>query len=78
MRFISKSEEPDELTAFRKKRGVSYPLFTENQPLYQQVKGQLLNDQKGLCCYCGIRIAADSSHIEHLRISIKTRRLMMN
>ena len=78
MRCICKSEEPDELTVFRKKQGANYQLFTENQPLYRQVKEQLLDDQKGLCCYCGIRIAADSSHIEHLLDQHKNKALQLD
>ena len=66
MRFISKSEEPEELVSYRESSSATYKSFTGNQVLYKQIKQQLIDDQLGLCCYCGTAIELDVAHIEHL------------
>ena len=77
MRFISKSEEPAELATFRDSKGATYKKLTENQPLYQKIKQQLIADQLGLCCYCGISIELDIAHIEHLQDQHKNKGLQL-
>ena len=67
MRVISKSEEPAELAAYRDSKGATYKAFTEDQPFYQKIKQQLIDDQLGLCCYCGTSIELEIAHTEHLQ-----------
>ncbi|WP_252178015.1 retron system putative HNH endonuclease [Endozoicomonas sp. 4G] len=67
MRFIRKSEEPAELASYRSYNNATYKNFTENQVLYNRVKQQLIDDQLGLCCYCGTGVELKTAHIEHLQ-----------
>jgi uncharacterized protein (TIGR02646 family) len=69
MRYIHKSAEPDTFNKW--KQANTTATFDDlgngsNHHLKQAVKASLLAEQKYLCCYCENRIAAQTSHIEHL------------
>jgi len=68
MKYIQKGEEPSSFTTWK-------ALATEDWiPTYTDLRGQekadlqnsLLADQGYICCYCGIQINQENSHIEHL------------
>ncbi len=65
MREISGGHEPQELTEWKLRTpGMGY----NNMPsgLRDLVKGKLVREQRELCAYTGLRIAPETSHIEHL------------
>jgi hypothetical protein len=56
MRTIHKSHEPASLTEYRTAGGGHY----EDYPDKDTLRTYLVNDQRGLCCYCLSRIRAES------------------
>jgi uncharacterized protein (TIGR02646 family) len=65
MRTIRKSHEPANLTEYRTAGGGHY----EDYPDKDTLRTYLVNDQRGLCCYCLSRIRAESGTMktEHWR-----------
>lgn len=63
MRAITKGPEPPSLIAYRKGRLGDYSNYRHKDDL----RGALVTEQRGLCCYCMGRIRADraSMKIEH-------------
>ena len=65
MREISGRPEPQGFTEWKLQTpGMGY----NNMPsgIRDSIKGALLSEQRGLCAYTGLRIAHETSHIEHL------------
>ena len=68
MRFIQKGQEPDTLRQFK---AMANPPNWE--PTYDSlpkmrkdaIKQALIEEQKGLCCYCECILSEPDSHIEH-------------
>jgi uncharacterized protein (TIGR02646 family) len=63
MRSIQKGREPASLTGHRAATGTDYDGYRDKETL----GSFLVNEQRGLCCYCLSRIRAerDSTKIEH-------------
>jgi uncharacterized protein (TIGR02646 family) len=63
MRTIQKGPEPKSLLEYRKTADAHYDGYQEKQ----EVREQLVKEQRGLCCYCQSRIRANSAgmKIEH-------------
>lgn len=69
MRYIKKSEEPESFAAWK---GLANEEWTPSweglsNPQKTDVHNALLQEQGLICCYCGMRITKESSHIEHLK-----------
>ena len=70
MRFISKGQEPETLSAFK---ALANP--PDWMPTYDGlpkerksiIKKEMIAEQKGLCCYCECMLQEGHSHIEHLK-----------
>ena len=69
MKYIKKSNEPEELANFK-------AFANENwQPTFREFRGEdkrrlqqkLIEEQGHICCYCGMEITREDSHIEHLK-----------
>ena len=69
MKYIIKQSEPQELTALRESASEDWqPTFEDLQRIPKEaVHASLLAEQGYICCYCNMRISADSSHIEHFK-----------
>jgi len=71
MKHIQKQEEPAELTTWKENdkmylRGL--PKWKRFGAAYKQpVHAALLEEQGGICCYCGIGVTLETSHVEHFR-----------
>ncbi len=69
MKYIKKGEEPESFKAWKslarttQNWGYSYLQNPEKRELHEA----LIREQGYICCYCGMRITRDSSHIEHLK-----------
>ncbi|MGV0025669.1 retron system putative HNH endonuclease [Phormidesmis priestleyi] len=69
MKYIQKGKEPSSFTAWKAEQ-----LKAELTLIYEEFRGEgkrelhesLLTDQGYICCYCGIRVSQENSHIEHL------------
>jgi uncharacterized protein (TIGR02646 family) len=69
MKYIQKCEEPSSFTAWK-----AGELKIGLTPVYGNFRGEgkrelhesLLTDQGYICCYCGMGISQENSHIEHL------------
>lgn len=63
MRTIQKGPEPNSLLEYRKKADAHYDGYQDKQ----DVREQLVAEQRGLCCYCQSRIRAtpEGMKIEH-------------
>lgn len=69
MKYIKKGEEPESFKAWKALArttpnwGYSYL----QNPQKRELHDALLRAQGYICCYCGMRITRESSHIEHLK-----------
>lgn len=65
MRTIRKGKEPGSLVRYRKTHGAIYEDMPQDTK--QDIRDQLVEEQRGLCCYCQSRIRAgwDTMKIEH-------------
>ncbi len=69
MKYIKKGEEPESFKTWKAVArttpnwGYSYLQNPEKRELHDA----LLREQGYICCYCGMRITTESSHIEHLK-----------
>ena len=69
MRYIKKGQEPQNFTDWKSQENDDW------KPTYSDLRGQiksdvhdaLLKEQGYTCCYCGMKIDIDISHIEHLQ-----------
>jgi uncharacterized protein (TIGR02646 family) len=69
MRYIQKGQEPQSFANWKAQEDDNW------KPTYADLRGQiksdihdsLLKEQGYTCCYCGMRIAKNISHIEHLQ-----------
>ncbi|NEP40499.1 MAG: TIGR02646 family protein [Okeania sp. SIO2H7] len=69
MKYIKKSNEPEELANFKAAANENW------QPTFREFRGEdkrklqqkLIEEQGNICCYCGMRITREDSHIEHLK-----------
>ncbi len=65
MRWISGQAEPTALTEWRLGTpGLGYSAMSSE--LRSVVKAALINEQRSLCAYTGLRIDENSAHLEHL------------
>lgn len=72
MKHIAKGQPPTELAQWYHGQLVDGHRINcdyDNMPgeVREAVKQRLLEDQGWLCCYTGIRVSAQSSHVEHLK-----------
>jgi uncharacterized protein (TIGR02646 family) len=69
MKYIRKSEEPESSHKWKALANeTGHPLmmtYADNEK--PDVCNELLQEQGYTCCYCGMRIARENSHIEHLK-----------
>jgi len=69
MLYIKKGEEPESFKTWKALAkttpnwGYSYLQNPEKRELHEA----LIREQGYICCYCGMRITRESSHIEHLK-----------
>ncbi|NET25883.1 retron system putative HNH endonuclease [Okeania sp. SIO1I7] len=69
MKYIKKSDEPEDLAKFKASANEDW------QPTYNDLRSKektnihqkLLEEQGYICCYCGMEIDKENSHIEHLK-----------
>ncbi|MDF5707337.1 MAG: TIGR02646 family protein [Nostoc sp. S4] len=70
MKYIKKNQEPEKFTAWKALENDDWkPSWDENfqAPEKPIVHDALLKEQGYSCCYCGMRITRETSHIEHLK-----------
>lgn len=74
MKRIIKRQPPQELIAWTHGKktnedgsAASWNYDSMEAPLKDIVRKNLVDEQGGLCCYTGVRITKDTSHIEHLK-----------
>ena len=69
MRFIKKGQEPQFFAEWKAKENDDWkPVYSNLQkPEKPKVLDALLEEQGYTCCYCGMSITKDISHIEHLQ-----------
>lgn len=73
MKCISKRDQPQELIAWirtpneeQNDQFVGWGYNDMPTEVRKSVKANLIREQGGLCCYTGLRITMETSHIEHL------------
>ncbi len=67
MRRIRKQPEPASLTRFKGSANEDWqPDWANLGAVKRDIQTALLTEQGGICCYCEMRISAESSHIEHV------------
>lgn len=70
MKYIRKGEEPEEFTNWKNLENDDWQPNWDNNfqaPQKSIVHQALLGEQGFICCYCGMRITRETSHIEHLK-----------
>lgn len=68
MKYIKKGEEPESFKAWKAlaKTTPNWGYSYLQNPEKRELHDALLREQGYICCYCGMRITRESSHIEHL------------
>ena len=65
---ITKQASPQPFEDWKKvNRNEKFDKLNANPHVKSILKNALINEQKGLCCYCCTRIKTDNSHIEHIK-----------
>lgn len=69
MKYIKKGNEPEELANFKAFANEDWqPTFEDfRSEDKKKFKQKLIEEQGHVCCYCGMRISSENSHIEHLK-----------
>ncbi len=69
MRYIKKSDEPESFAAWKELANEDWKPSWKgfSKPQKTDVHNALLQEQGFICCYCGMRITKETSHIEHLK-----------
>lgn len=69
MRFIHKRSEPETLLEFKAMSNSNWEPSYDSLPKARKdiIKKALIDEQKGLCCYCERIITESDSHIEHFK-----------
>lgn len=69
MKYIEKGEEPESFTVWKASENEDWKPHWDDfrSPQKSKVHEALIQEQGYLCCYCGLRIDRNSSHIEHLK-----------
>lgn len=65
MKHIEKKTPPESLEMFKQRENASFKGLPS--PVKKELKLQLIDEQGGLCCYCGDRITYGTSNIEHFK-----------
>lgn len=81
MKYIVKTVEPLFFTQWKK----NDKMYLRGKPNWNRLKSKekkqlhkaLLKEQGSICCYCGMRIALDNSHIEHFQPQKKNPELQL-
>lgn len=71
MKYIKKKSEPPELIEWK----ATDKMYRHNQPRWKRLRppakdavhAALCEEQGGICCYCGVGVELDTSHIEHFQ-----------
>lgn len=71
MKHIEKREPPASLEEYKKLEGACFSRLPSL--VKQELKQQLIDEQGGLCCYCGDRITFETANIEHFRPKDETK-----
>jgi len=68
VKYIKKGEEPESFKAWKAlaKTTLNWGYSYLQNPEKRELHDALLREQGYICCYCGMRITRESSHIEHL------------
>jgi uncharacterized protein (TIGR02646 family) len=64
---ITKQQEPESLTEYKKRQNPTYEYF----PLKEDIRKALIYEQHGVCAYCMDRITKDKMRIEHFKCQKK-------
>ena len=69
MKYIRKNLEPSSFSEWKAKENDDWKPTWENfqNPEKSDVHKELLKEQGYICCYCGVRITIEVSHIEHFQ-----------
>lgn len=70
MRYICKGDEPDSLANLKELANEDWKPTYEDDcrgEVKTQLHKALLQEQGYICCYCGMAITKENSHIEHLK-----------
>lgn len=69
MIHVTKNEEPQWFAKWKQKspQGCKQSYDKLSVEEKEKLKQELIDEQGALCCYCGRRITADDSHVEHFR-----------
>lgn len=67
MKHISKQNSPISFEDWKSQKGRDAKYKNIPQNIKDELKNSLLTEQNGLCCYCGLSINSQTSHIEHFK-----------
>jgi uncharacterized protein (TIGR02646 family) len=71
MKYIEKQPEPDQFRQWKESVSAdwipSWGALDDAPNVKKALKGQLLSEQGAICCYCGISVNQNNSHIEHIK-----------
>lgn len=72
MKYIQKNAPPKSLEEYKITEGATFKDLDKNHTsIKREVKNSLIEEQGGICCYCGTRIDRTDSMIEHFKPKAK-------
>lgn len=78
MKHIMKKNSPVSFEKWKKERGSFASYATIPSEIKSIVRESLLEEQYGLCCYCGLGLTRNNMHIEHFRPQSKFKSLQLD
>lgn len=78
MKYIDKKDSPVELEDWKLSQGRQARFSNLPSSVKETLREHLLNEQLGLCCYCGLALSDENVHIEHFKPQSKFKKLQLN
>lgn len=78
MRYIRKKESPEPFERWKNKMGDAAHYGNIPAEIKCILRKSLLDEQNWLCCYCGLSLMVQNTHIEHFRPQSKFRDLQLD
>lgn len=78
MRYIDKKDTPVELEDWKSSQGHRAKYSMLPPGIKEILREKLIDEQLGLCCYCGLALTKKNVHIEHFKPQSKFKKLQLD
>lgn len=78
MRYIEKKDPPVEFENWKTATGYKAKYDNMPLPIYIILRKNLIDEQLGLCCYCGLTLNEENVHVEHFKPQSNFKKQQLN